>query len=126
MPKPLTLYYDEACPRCSRWATALQYIGKGALRVLPLRSQGLLHPMIDPEKALRSMPAATPRGNVVYGFDSFVAILKHVWWLRLFWPLGLLLQLTGLGEKCYLYLSTHRRMIRCDQGDCSSRHQKSV
>ena len=106
----LTLYYDEACPRCTRWAKKLKKIGKEQIHLLPLRSKGLSEDDIDPYRSLQAIPARTDKGRILYGFDVLQAVVSKIWWLWLIWPLTFLLQKSGLGRYLYHYFASKRRV----------------
>lgn len=110
---PLTVYYDEACPRCLWGVRILKYVAGGRLRILPLRAAGPQHRAIDMQRAVQAMPVLSATGRIWYGFDAYMAIIRHIRWLWPLWPLGFVLQYTGLGAKAYTYFALRRKVIIC-------------
>ena len=112
MSDPLTLYYDDACPRCRRWVCALERLNRHRIRALPLRSTGFAHPSIDKARALQEIPALRSNGQVCYGFSALMAIVSKIWWLWPIYPLIFVLKYTGIGARGYTFFAS-KRQIQC-------------
>ncbi|MDX5363545.1 MAG: DUF393 domain-containing protein [Pseudazoarcus pumilus] len=100
--KPVTVFYDGACPRCVKdRADYERMAGDGARDVAwcditgrdeELRAQG-----IAPDAALRELHVRAPDGRVLRELDAYILLMSRVPRLR---PLAWLIGLPGVRPLC--------------------------
>lgn len=92
--KPLTVFYDGACPRCVRdRANYERLAGEGGEEVCWLditgRDAELATRGIDPQAALRALHVADAQGRIHRELDAYILLMARAPLLRpLAWVLG--------------------------------------
>ena len=114
-----SIFYDAECPLCRAGQRALGIVfTRRGFEWVPLQTPGTAERLRISEAALREeMKLLLPDHRVVGGMDSWVHLLRAVWWL---WPVGALLSMPGLralGRACYRWVANHRY---CLFGRCRS------
>lgn len=100
--KPITVFYDGACPRCVRdRANYERLAGEGGRDVewcdITGRDEELQAEGIDPDAALRELHVRAPDGRVLRELDAYIVLMSRVWVLK---PLAWLIGLPGVRGLC--------------------------
>lgn len=114
--------YDGACPRCREsmaWVTSAD----PAQVVLPVDLTAVnvatVHPALTKDACMKAMHLVRADGRVAAGYDAVVILAR---WLPLFWPMGLVGSLPGvgwLGRRVYQRVADSRpRDVPCTDDVC--------
>ena len=121
------IFYDAHCPLCRTLLAAFRPIfTRRHFKWLPLQTPGAAHSLRIPETALlEEMKLLLPNDRVLSGVDSWIFLLRSVWWL---WPLGTLLALPGVhraGNAAYRWIARNRYCFgtRCAKPGENRRHR---
>lgn len=100
--KPITVFYDGACPRCRRdRANYERLAGEGGREVewcdITGRDDALQAEGIDPDAALRELHVRAPDSTVRRELDAYILLMSRVWLLK---PLAWLIGLPGVRGLC--------------------------
>ncbi len=111
------VFFDANCPICVFGARRLSgFFGRRGFRWSPLQTAGTAERLIISDAELRSeMKLLHLKGKVIGGIDTWIFLLRTVWWL---WPLGMFLRLPGihlLADSIYRWLARKRN---CFSGSC--------
>ena len=114
--KPVTVFYDGACPRCVKdRADYERMAGEGGRDVawcdITGRDDELRDEGIDPGAALRELHVRAPDGRVLRELDAYILLMSRVPRLR---PLAWLIGVPGirqLASRAYRW-SVERRLRR--------------
>ena len=93
--KPITVFYDGACPRCVHdRANYERLAGEGGREVewcdITGQDEALHAEGIDPALALRELHVRAPDGRVLRELDAYILLMSRVWVLKpLAWLIGL-------------------------------------
>ncbi len=113
--RPVTVYYDGACPRCVRDRRRYERLaGDNAARVEWLditgRESELEAAGIDPELALRELHVVDDEGRIYREMDAYALLMARTAWLK---PLAWLIVLPGLRPLLgWLYRRWVRRRLQ--------------
>jgi predicted DCC family thiol-disulfide oxidoreductase YuxK len=104
------IFYDAACPLCQRVERALgPMFRRRGFAWEPLQTPGAAQRLGVSEQDLRAeMKLQLADRRVVGGLNSWIILMRSVWWL---WPVGVLLSLPGfhaLGQVGYRWIARHR------------------
>jgi len=113
--KPITVFYDGACPRCVHDRENYERLAGEAAREVgwlditgreeTLRAEG-----IDPDAALRELHVRAPDGRIMRELDAYILLMSRVPRLK---PLAWLISLPGLrGGFSWLYRTLVLRRLR--------------
>lgn len=109
--KKITVYYDEWCPKCTKFYKIVHKVDMlGWIAFRPLRKNLEKMSFIDRDLALQGMPVRIGK-QVLYGYDTIFLIFQR---LPLFWPvlpLLYLMKVTALGHFLYRELAIRRKII---------------
>lgn len=123
------VFYDAACPFCrTLFRCSATLFKRRGFQSLPLQTPGVSSRLGLPESDLfQEMKLQLPDGRVLGGIDSWICLLRSVWWLR---PFGLLLSLPGIyaiGQCVYRWTARQRH---CLGGACPAakprRHHRDI
>lgn len=100
--KPVTVFYDGACPRCVRDRANYERLAGEAGRDVAWRDitgrDGELRALgIDPGAALRELHVRAPDGRVLRELDAYILLMSRV---RVQKPLAWLIGLPGVRGLC--------------------------
>jgi len=100
--KPVTVFYDGACPRCVRDRANYERLAGEAGRDVAWRDitgrDGELRALgIDPGAALRELHVRAPDGRVLRELDAYILLMSRV---RMLKPLAWLIGLPGVRGLC--------------------------
>ncbi|WP_394131858.1 thiol-disulfide oxidoreductase DCC family protein [Shewanella maritima] len=124
----LTIFYDSACPLCSREMAQLKHhdrFNKILLEDLNAEDISERYPMLDVERANTVLHGITEDGQWLLGLDvtarAWGLVGKHCWVKLLRLPL-----IKPIADKAYLSFAANRYQIsywltgqkRCDNGQC--------
>jgi predicted DCC family thiol-disulfide oxidoreductase YuxK len=123
------VYYDMACPLCRSGARLLgPLFSRRGFRWEPLQTPGVAARLgVTEFMLLEEMKLQLRDGRVVSGLDSWIVLLRAVWWLS---PLGLAFSIPGihrLGRAGYGWIARNRL---CLGGSCTLagkvRHHRKI
>ncbi len=115
--RPVTVYYDGACPRCVRDRARYERLaGRQAADTcwvdITGREDELAARGIDPQAALRELHVLDPQGRVQRELDAYILLMARVPLLR---PLAWLIGLPGLRPLLSrLYRASVLRRLRAE------------
>ena len=117
----LTIFYDNYCPNCTRFATIIQKFDLLKLiEIKQLRNESdtNLYPQIDLQLAKQQMASYDTKWH--YGSSSIYFILVRLPLFWLFVPFFYILYLTNIGQFFYRELALKRKIIpiHCDNDVC--------
>lgn len=118
----LTFYYDSECPLCVRTKiiiSHLDWFNKIAFKTVQFDAaeESALNG-IDENTLLNDIHSVNIKGNVFSGVDTYIQVLKRIFYL---YPIGLLLQLPGIyhiAKKIYQFVAKNRTTERCTEENC--------
>ncbi|MCH8822605.1 MAG: DUF393 domain-containing protein [Planctomycetes bacterium] len=123
------LFYDEHCPRCSRWV--------GRFKKVLLRKHILTAPLqrgwvqerleLDADDAFTEMRVLTASGKVLGGASAMVYLAERIWFAK---PLAAIAKLPGVMgqlDRLYGYIAHHRncQSTNCKVAKPQSKHSTS-
>jgi predicted DCC family thiol-disulfide oxidoreductase YuxK len=117
----LTLFYDNYCPNCTRFAKfAKKFNWFNLLKIKQLRNAEHINSIYGIDKNLAEQQMASFNGKWNYGFVSIYLIFLR---LPLFWvfvPILWLLKISKLGQFFYSELAMKRKIIpiHCSAETC--------
>ncbi|MDR2205464.1 MAG: DUF393 domain-containing protein [Flavobacteriaceae bacterium] len=110
--KNLTIFYDNFCPNCTRFANFIQKLDWfNLLKIKQLRNPKQINSAEGIDKSLAEKQMASFNGKWHYGFVSIYLIFLR---LPLFWifvPILFLLKISKLGQILYSELALKRKII---------------
>lgn len=112
--RPLTMYYDGACPVCSREVSFYRNLDrKGAVRWrdISLDEGDLGADRISQTDALTILHARLPDGRVVTGVDAFIAVWDRLPGFKGFARLARWRPVTWMLEKGYAWYAPRRKRL---------------
>jgi predicted DCC family thiol-disulfide oxidoreductase YuxK len=119
--KPLIIFYDNYCPKCTKFSKLVQRINwLKLIEIKQLRNE--LHTNsfcnIDLELAIQQMASFGTKWH--YGYNSLYFIFARLPLLWLFMPFLYILKITTLGQLLYNELALKRNIIpiHCDNDAC--------
>lgn len=102
MSRPVTVYYDSACPLCLREIALMRRLDKRRrIEFVDVFDEASNCPL-DRDALLARFHARDEAGRLVWGAAAFAAMWRQIPWLR---PLGLIARyrpVSGLLERLYL------------------------
>lgn len=121
MRKILTIYYDNYCPNCTRFAGVVHRLDcLHRVEIRPLRNLEQRDREMGINIGFAEKEMASYDGRWAYGYPTLVKIFEKLpaFWLAL--PLFWLLKFTGLGQILYLQLAVNRKIIplHCPEDGC--------
>jgi predicted DCC family thiol-disulfide oxidoreductase YuxK len=122
------VFYDADCPLCSRAHSLFgRLFAQRGFPWRPLQTPGTASRLGLSEAALRQeMKLELANHQVLGGLDSWLVLLRSVWWL---WPAGALLSLPGLhrvGQAGYACLARHRFRLARLAGQKQQRNRRKI
>jgi predicted DCC family thiol-disulfide oxidoreductase YuxK len=117
----LTLFYDNWCPKCTRFSQIIKQLDwLELLEIEPLRNDLTMSNYKDIDLALAKQQMASYTNKWHYGYVSLYLIFIR---LPIFWiiiPLLFILKISGLGQYLYVQLALKRKIIpiHCDENSC--------
>jgi predicted DCC family thiol-disulfide oxidoreductase YuxK len=115
----ISIFVDSWCPHCKRFGEWVKRRDtKNVIAVKDARES--LDQRIDAKKALTQMASMDARGNVFYGFQSIVLIMKNLPVFQVVSPIFSLPLVSTLGSILYNELAVRRKIIplHCEERDC--------
>ena len=116
----VTLLFDADCSFCTR-SIHLRVAHGATSTCTPLQEVDLPGHGVDPQRALREMPALLADGRVVYGAQAFRAALSSgTRWMRLLaiptgvWPIS------ALAQALYSWVAAHRQHLPGGTNSCQT------
>ncbi len=120
--KKLTIFYDNFCPNCTRFAKVVQKLDwLKLIEIKQLRNE--LHTNsfcnIDLQLAKKQMASFGTKWH--YGYNSLYFIFGRLPLFWLFIPILFILKITRLGQILYNELALKRKIIpiHCDEEVCN-------
>ena len=117
----MTIYYNNYCPNCIRFANLIQKLDwLSLIQTKQLRNSNYIKKAVGINQNLAEQQMASFDGNWSYGYAAlFKTFLKiPVFWI--FIPLFGLLKITNLGQYLYIQLAINRKIIplHCTEESC--------
>jgi len=104
------VFYDEQCPRCSRWASRFtKVLLRKHILTAPLQRGWVQERLeLDANEAFTEMRVLTVSGKVLGGATAMVYLAERIWWAK---PLALIAKLPGVMgqlDRLYGYIARNR------------------
>jgi predicted DCC family thiol-disulfide oxidoreductase YuxK len=118
----LTFYYDSECPLCIRTKIVITHldcfnkIGFKTVQFDAEQNQYLKN--IEKTLLLDDIYSVDAKGKVYSGVDTYIQVLKKIFYL---FPFAILLKLPGiyhLAKKTYAFIAKNRTTERCTEENC--------
>lgn len=111
------LFYDEQCPRCSRWLGRFtKVLVRKHILTAPLQRGWVQERLeLDADDAFTEMRVLTDSDKVLGGAAAMVYLAKRIWWAK---PLAAIAKLPGVMgqlDRLYRYIAHHRY---CQSTNC--------
>lgn len=119
--KKLTIFYDDFCPNCIRFANLVQKINwLKLIQVKKLRNEFDINSFRDIDLELAKKQMASYDSKWHYGYDSLFYIFLRLPLIWAFIPFFFLLKITKLGQFLYKEFALKRKIIpiHCDTEIC--------
>ncbi|SEA69072.1 DCC1-like thiol-disulfide oxidoreductase family protein [Psychroflexus halocasei] len=120
--KLVKFYYDAECPLCNRTRIILEHFDThqniSFLTVQGNAAQENALESIGEETLLRDIHSVDQNGKVYQGVDTYIRVLKTIWYLK---PLAWFIAFPGIyhiGKKTYNYVALNRNTERCTEETC--------
>ena len=117
----LTVFYDNYCPNCTRFANLIQKLDWLRLvEIKQLRNPVHINSAIGINKKLAEKQMASFDGSWSYGYKTLFKIFLRIPLFWLFIPLFWLLKISNLGQYLYIQLAINRQIIpiHCTEESC--------
>jgi predicted DCC family thiol-disulfide oxidoreductase YuxK len=117
----LTIFYDNWCPNCSKFANLIQKLDwLKSIEIKQIRNEADTSSLYSIDLELAKQQMATFTNKWHYGFNSlfFISVRVPLFWL--FIPVLYLLKITNIGHFLYVQLAIRRKIIplHCDKKTC--------
>jgi len=117
----MTIYYDNYCPNCSRFANLIQKLDWFKLvETKQLRNPQHINTAKGINNTLAEQQMASFDGKWNYGYKTLFKIFLRIPLFWLFIPLLWLLDISKFGQYLYLQLAVNRQIIplHCTEESC--------
>jgi len=123
------VFYDEQCPRCSRWASRFTkvLVRKHILTAALQRGWVQQRLDLDANDAFTEMRVITVSGKVMGGAAAMVYLAERIWWAK---PLAVISKFPGVMgqlDRLYCYVARNRycQSTSCKIAKPQNKHARS-
>jgi predicted DCC family thiol-disulfide oxidoreductase YuxK len=120
------VFYDADCSLCANGMRRVSPLfSRYGFRWLPMQTPGTAARLCITESELRTeMMLRRPDGELVRGINTWIFLLRSVWWLR---PVALVLQLPGIhviADHAYRWIARNRYRLagHCYKPSAPTKH----